>query len=443
MAAGRLVDAVALDVVAFLEEFAVAAAIGGLVGVEREHRARDPETGHPDETVIAGVRTFPLVAIAGFLVAFLASETQNAFVLAAGIAGAFGTAFVFSYMRHRLGMSGMTTPMALIVTFLLGAIIGYGYVFEGVVIGVVATFLLVTKTRLHRFAGTLDDEEILSALQFITVLFILLPLTYDLQPGWLGQQWLGRGALVDPFVILLTVVFVSAISFVSFLIMRRLGPARGMEYSGLLGGLVNSEATTASLAQRAQDDAALVPSAVVAIVLASTTMFLRNLAIVAFADPSFAFLARLAPYAAPTVLVGIVAALRLGRGRARADAVAVRVRNPFAIGPALRFALIFAAVSVATSLAQRSFGEAGVYVAALGGFASAGPVVASLGTLVVQGQVPLGAAVRAALLAMAAGVVNKIFILRWTNREAYRRALPALGAMTVASLVAAALAFAI
>ena len=104
------------DLESFLVEFAVAAAVGGLVGIEREHRARDPEAGQPETVVIAGVRTFPLVSIAGFLVAFLAKDTGSPFVLAAGVLGAFGTAFVFSYMRHRLGLSGMTSPLAMIVT---------------------------------------------------------------------------------------------------------------------------------------------------------------------------------------------------------------------------------------------------------------------------------------------------------------------------------------
>jgi uncharacterized membrane protein (DUF4010 family) len=431
---------VAVDLSEFFVEFAVAAAVGGLIGVEREHRARDPESGRPEETVIAGVRTFPLVAIAGFLVAFLAKDTGSPFVLAAGILGAFGTAFVFSYMRHRLGLSGMTTPLAMIVTFLLGGLIGYGYRFEGVVIGVVTTFLLVTKGRLHRFAEVLDDEEILSALQFITILFILLPLTSDLQPGWLGQSWIGRGAIVDPFVIILTVVFVSAISFVSFLVMRQLGPSRGLEFSGLLGGLVNSEATTASLAQRARENGSYVGPAAVAVLLASTTMFVRNLAIVAFADQSLRFFGWLAPFVLPVVVVGAIVALRAGP-RQHADITAVRVKNPFAVWPALRFALIFAAVSVVTTLAQRSFGDAGAYVAALGGLASAGPVVASLGSLVVAGKVPLAIAVRAGLLAMALGVVNKLVILYATNRAMYRRAATPLYVMTAVALAAAVASF--
>lgn len=437
----------AVELGAFLVDFAIAAAVGGLIGVEREHRARDPASGQPEGVVIAGVRTFPLVAIAGFLVAFLARDAAAPIVLAAGVVGAFGTAFVFSFMRHRLGMSGMTTPLAMIVTFLLGGVIGYGYRFEGVVIGVVVTFLLVTKKRLHQFVLVLDDDEILSALQFITVLFILLPLTADLAPGWLGQSWLGRATperptIVDPFVILLTVVFVSAISFVSLLVMRQFGPRRGMEFSGLIGGLVNSEATTVSLAQRAAEDPALLAPAVVGALLASSTMVLRNLAIAAFADPSLSLVSALLPFTVPVALVGALLAWRARVGVVVSEpSAAVRVKNPFAVLPALRFAAVFAAVSIVVTLAQARFGAAGVYVAAIGGLVSAGPVIASIGALVVKGTVPLSLALRAATLAVAASLVNKLIILRTTNRAAFDRASTSFTIMTAAALAAVLASF--
>jgi uncharacterized membrane protein (DUF4010 family) len=423
----------------FFVEFIVAGAVGGLIGLEREHRS-------DNLTVIAGVRTFPLVSVAGFLCAWLAQQTDvtgaaaGAWVMGAGILGVFGFAFMFIHMRLAMGQSGVTTPIAMVVTFLLGALIGYGYTFEAVVVGVVTTFLLLTKQRLHRFAQVLDDDEILSALQFITILFILLPLTVDLQRGELGYDWLGRGALVDPFAILLVVVFVSSISFVSLLAMRRIGPGRGMEFSGFLGGLVNSEATTAALAQRARESASLVAPAVVGAILASTTMVVRNLAIAGAADPSLRLLLALAPYAIPLALLGLFLAYRARS--ARADGIpAIRVRNPFAILPALRFAAIFTAVSILVTLARTHLGEAGVYIASLGGLVSAGAVVASLASLAATGAVDFDVAVRTCLLALAASVLVKLVILRTVDEGVYLRARTSFLLLTGAALASVVAAF--
>jgi len=417
----------------FFVEFLVSAAVGGLIGVEREHR----DDGLP---VIAGVRTFPLVTIAGFLVAIMANETMSAFVLAAGVLGSFGLAYMFMHMRMSVGQTGITTPVTIIIAFLLGVSIGYGFLFEAVVVGVVVTALLVTKKRLHRFAAILDDDEILSALQFITLVFILLPLTADWDGAELGVSWIGRGNLVDPYVILLVSVFVAGISFASLVAMRQIGPRRGLQFSGLMGGLVNSEATTAGLATRAKDDRSLIAAAIVGSLLASTTMLGRNLAIGAFADPSLRFATAMAPFLVVTAIAGAFLAYR-ARDTERREGSAVRVKNPFAVFPALKFALFFALVNIAITLARQSVGEAGVYIAALGGFVSAGAVIASLGSLVATGDVSVAVALRAALLAVAASIGGKLAILRYVDLETYRRAAPSYVAMTAVAVVAAMASF--
>ena len=417
----------------FFVDFVVTAAVGGLVGVEREHRA-------DNQTVVAGVRTFPLIAISGLLVAVLAVESQSPFVLAAGILGAFGLGFMLVHARQQMGFSGFTTPAAMVVTFLVGVLIGYGHRMEGVIVGVAATFLLLTKQRLHRFAQYLDENEILSALQFITVVFILVPLTANLEPPVWGQDWIGRGAVVDPFVILTVVVFVSVISFASLLVMRRVGPRRGLEFSGLLGGLVNSEATTASLAHRAKEEEKLVAPAVVGSLLASTTMLVRNLAIAGFADPSFQLLRGMLPFLLPVFLVGGLMAWR-ARGRKAEPIPGVRIRNPFAVGPALQFAAVFAAVSILAKLAQAQFGAGGVFVLALGGFVSAGAVVASLAGLVATGTVPLQVAVITAVLANAASVLGKLVILRAIHLPTFRRAMVPYAVMSAVAIAGAGAAF--
>lgn len=418
---------------AFLLDFAVAAGIGGLIGVEREHR--------PDHTaVVAGVRTFPLISISGFLIGILTLQTLSPFILTAGVLGVFGLAFMLMHLRQTLGQTGITTPMAMIVTFLLGVLVAYGFLLEAVAVGVATTFLLVTKERLHRFANFLDNDEILSALQFITLAFILLPITANLPPQLYGQPWLGRGALVDPYFVLLIVIFVSSISFASLIAMREVGPRRGLEFSGMLGGLVNSEATAAGLAQRARDEERLAQPAVVAIILATTTMLLRNLAIIAFADPSLRLAVAIAPYLVPVALVGAFFAWRMRSARIE-NIPPIRVRNPFAVGPALKFALIFTVVSVAAELARTQFGEAGVYVTSIGGFVSAGAVVASMAGLAHAGAISLDVALRTSMLAIAASVVVKLFIIRAVNPDMMRRAVRPLGIMTGAALLAAGAAF--
>jgi len=422
-----------LDLNAFLVELAVSGAVGGLVGIEREHR--------PDgQDVVAGVRTFPLVSIAGFLIGIIAIENASPLILGAGLLGIFAFALMFIQMRLKLNQTGVTTPVAMIVTFLLGVLIAYGHQFEAVVVGIAMTFLLVTKRRLHNFVSLLDDDEILSTLQFITVLFILLPLTYNLPEHVWDLSWLGRHQLVDPFSIVLVVVFVSAISFVSLVAMRQIGPGRGLEFSGLMGGLVNSEATTAGLAQRAREEPRLASAAFVGAILATMTMMVRGVALVAFSDPSLRLMIRLVPWLLPVFLAGAFFAWR-ERVATDESIPAVRVKNPFAILPAARFALMYAGVSLLVALAQQQFGPVGAYVATLGGFLSAGAVMASVAALFAGGALDFTTALRVCLLANAASVLGKLLILRATNPDLARRALVPYGAMAALGLATVAGSF--
>ncbi|HEX2021088.1 MAG TPA: DUF4010 domain-containing protein, partial [Candidatus Thermoplasmatota archaeon] len=174
---------------------------------------------------------------------------------------------------------------------------------------------------------------------------------------------------------------------------------------------------------------------------ATTTMLARNLAIVAFADPSLQMARALWPYLLPVALVGGAAALWLGRGQRGEPIPAVRVRNPFAVLPALRFALLFAGVSILATAARAQFGEAGVYVAAVGGFVSAGAVLGSVAGLYATGAIPFAVAVKTAVLATAASVAVKLVIVRAFNPDMLRPALVPFLAMAAAALLSVAGAF--
>ncbi len=410
--------------------FLVALGLGGLIGLEREHRRDATE-------VIAGVRTFPLMSLTGFMSAIIAKTVGDVAILSVATGGAAAIVVAFLIVRHRLGTTGLTTPMAFFVTFFVGVFVGYGYTQEAVVIGVATTFLLLTKRRLHRFAFNLSDDEMLSALQFLTVSVILFPLTITLVPPVAGLWWLGRGTIIDPYWILLIVIFVSSISFVSFLAMRRAGPARGIPVSGALGGLVSSEATTVSLAHHADTNPELARVALTGTILATVTMIARNFAIVLFADPSGSVAIRMLPALSIMGAVGGFLAWRSGIGDVKAAAT-IEVKSPFAIGPAIRFAGIFAIVAALQSLAVQYLGDIGVYVTAIGGLVSAGAVIASVVTLFTGGVIGLDTAVLTALLAVLVGAANKVMILKATSEAVFQRAWKPFLLLTGAGAVAVA-----
>ncbi len=118
--------------------------MGGLIGLEREHRKEKPR-------VIAGVRTFPLTSLAGVIFSFL-SPMAGMYLIEAGIIIFGGFSLVLAFLKYEVHTIGVTTPVALFLTFLLGILIQQGFIFEAAFVTIAVTLLLLTKERLHRIA---------------------------------------------------------------------------------------------------------------------------------------------------------------------------------------------------------------------------------------------------------------------------------------------------
>jgi len=407
----------------FIYHLILAFGVGALVGLEREHHKGD-------DVVIAGIRTFPLVAVLGFVLAYLGKNgdalglDSNAlglpFLALIGIPIVSTMAIGLLYIRYQMGVPGLTTPFALILTYISGVLVGYDLIIEAVVVSVMVTTLLVSRKRLHAFAEVLDDYEIISALQFIAVAFIIYPLTLQLN-FTTPFDIMNRGQALDLSNLFLIVIFVSSISFISFLLIRFRGVDKGLYFSGLLGGLVNSEATTVSLSNLAKQKPELVGAVTSGIILAVATMFLRDLAVSFVADPSLATATILTiPFLA---LFGLGLLLGMIFKAPVHSHVELEFRNPFALGPAFKFAAVFIAISALNLLLVQNVSSSYFYLAALGGLISSAAVVASVSTLAFIGSVSPTVAAETALFATAIATLNKLAFSRYISKEVSKRAL--------------------
>ena len=381
----------------FLEKLALATLIGILIGIEREHRRTE------SVELIAGVRSFAISCIAGMLSSYLA-QTIHVGILLVSLTFFAIISIMFIYVKNVvLKQSGITGPIALYCTFLLGILISYDFYLISVVGAVILTLLLAEKQPLHSFATNLTDDEILSAVRFMAVVFILFPITPD-------ELFFG---VINPRWILLIVIFVSTISFISFVIMKRMGTGRGIFLSGLLGGLVNSEATTGALASMARKKKSLVEQSYVGIILANASMLIRNLAIALIVDPSGRVLYLMAPPQIAITLFAVATVIKSKKDAATDEEI--RLQSPFGLSPAIKFALGFAGLSIFSKFANMWAGLAGVYATALGGFISSAVVTASVTALAVSGLVPYNTAALTAVLASIISTGTKIMLVRWSG----------------------------
>lgn len=383
--------------VVFLGKLALAALIGILIGIEREHRR--PEAVE----LIAGVRSFTIASIAGMISSYL-GQMVNSGILLISLAFFAVIAVIYVYIKNvTLKQPGITGPIAFYCTFLLGVLINYELYLIAIVGAVVITLLLAEKRPLHSFATNLTDDEILSATRFLAVVFILYPIMPD-------ELFFG---VINPRTILLIVIIVATVSFISFVVMKKMGTKRGIPLSGMLGGLVNSEATTGALAAMAKKRKELIDSSFVGIILCNAAMLIRNLVIAFIVDPSGRVLSLMV---LPQLIITIFAVAPVIRARKTTPvSEAIQLQSPFALFPAIKFAFGFAALSIVSRFANIWAGVAGVYATALGGFISSAVVTASAAALAVSHNISYSTAAITAILASIISIGNKILFVRWSG----------------------------
>ncbi len=381
----------------FFQKLALATLIGILIGIEREHRR--PE----GMELIAGVRTFTMASITGMISSYLA-QTVHPGILLITLAFFAIISAIYAYVKNAiLKQQGITGPIALFCTYLLGIFIAYEFYLIAIAIAVIMTLLLAEKRPLHSFAANLTDDEIQSAVRFLAVVFILYPITPDeLLMGVINPRWILR-----------VVIVVSTISFISFVILKRMGASYGLPLSGMLGGLVNSEATTGAVAGMVKKRNELVTSGYIGIILSNAAMLIRNLLIAFVVDPSGRVLLLMAPPQLIITSFAIAAVIRSGNNMPVSEPI--KLESPFALSSAIKFASGFAALSIVSTFANMWAGVAGVYATALGGLISSAVVTASATALAVSDIVPHSTAALTAVLASIISTGSKILLVKWAG----------------------------
>jgi uncharacterized membrane protein (DUF4010 family) len=399
--------------------FGAALVIGILIGMERERAAE-----LRDLKLFAGVRTITLLALAGCAGALLSDIMDSPWPLVAVIV-TMGALAVAAYVMMESG--GATSEVAAFVAMLCGALSYWEYYSVAAAIAVVATWLLSFKRQMHSIAHNLSTEDVYSTLKFAAVSAVVLPILPDRSFGPPPLDAL------NPYRIWLMVVFISAISFLGYVLMKLINVRHGIALTGFLGGLVSSTAVTLSFGRRSKEEETLSPHFALAITLAWTIMFLRVLVQVAILNfPLFSILWM--PLMAAAVVLGLYSAFLYFRRKGESTEEVTLV-NPFELRPSLTFGAIYAVILLVSHAAQLYFGQVGIYVSSLfAGLADVNAITLSMAELSSEeGGLDLFLAAQAVVLAVLANTIVRTAMVYTTGAPALRRymmpsALLAIGA---------------
>lgn len=412
---------------------AAAIGIGLIIGMQREHTYFDQTDRHP-----AGVRTFTLVALVGAMAALLSDQMGGVapfitgFVVVGMLLMATHVSFAIGHRNHSVdpqgektptttGGDGITTSVALLIVYLLGGICWYGRLMESCVIVVVMLWVLSAKEQLHTFAKRLSKEDILATVKFAVISALILPFLPNQAYGPQGLE------VLNPHTIWLFVVFISGIGFVGYVLIKVVGPGKGIWLTGLLGGLASSTALTLNLTGRSRENEDYASDFTVGIVLSWAVMYVRLYLICIFLNASLA-----RPLALP-LLLPVVPALSY--------ALFLKVKetrdhkpknsdfsNPFKLLPAIKFGVVFTCVLFVANAARVYLGSGALLACSfLGGAAEMDAVAFSVIDMNLNSGLAVRELVMALLFASLANTFTKGGMVIFMGAKSMRRPiLPAI-----------------
>jgi uncharacterized membrane protein (DUF4010 family) len=390
-----------------------------------------------------GVRTFPVLALAGLALYLIDPRHVLAFVAGLLVLGAW----LYGYYVHgkltgrgTTAASGETEGEGLglmasacnLVAYLLGPIVLLQPAWLAVAITVGAVLLLGARERLHGLARRIPLAEITTLGEFLILTGVILPI--------LPREPVASFTDITPHAVWLAVVVVATLSYGSYLLQRLISPRRAVLWAAVLGGLYSSTATTVVFSRRARATAAGRAELHAGIVLATALMYLRiGLVVAAF---NLTLARGLAPFLTGLALAGMTVAawiLRREDRQASPGEAPEPPRNPLELSAALVFAVFFIVIAIVSPLVRSMFGRAGVYMlAAIVGVADIDPFVLSLAQGSVHGM-PLPVMIVAILLAASSNNLLKAAYAGWfAGWRGSRVPIVALVALAGAGLLLAA-----
>jgi uncharacterized membrane protein (DUF4010 family) len=372
-----------------LGDLAIALGLGLIVGLQRESA----------ESKLAGFRTFPLVTLLGSVCALLA-PAAGGWVLAAGLIGvaaatAMGNA---AQLQNPDADPGITTEVALLFMYGLGAYTVIGDRAVAVVLGGTIAVLLHFKAELHGLVGRLGGRELRAVMQFVLLALVVLPVLPD--------ATFGPFAVFNPREMWLMAVLIVGLSLGGYIALKFLGENAGIVAGGLLGGLISSTATTVSWSRRTRDHPAASRAAGLVILIASTVVYGRVLLEIAAVARPFLRTATPPILALCAAMAGAAAALwPMSRG---GEPVSVEGQQPADLKTAFTFAALYVVVLFAVAYAQQRAGTSGLYlVSVLSGLTDIDAITLSVARLVGSEQIDPAQGWRLIVVALLSNLVFK------------------------------------
>jgi uncharacterized membrane protein (DUF4010 family) len=382
-----------------LQKIILSVAIGALIGLERERRAKGKD-------IFAGIRTFMLVSLLGLLSSYASQFLGNFLPVVISLAGVVGLAIASYFVKYsRSKKVGMTSEFAFILAFFIGFIVffeEYPYILS-VSLGIMITLILLLKETLHKFAHHLTRKELFDAMIFAIIAFVILPL--------LPSEAIDPFGALNPRRIWFAMVSILSVSFLAYIAMKIFGVRKGVALTGFLGGFASSTGVTISMGEKYRRNKKILYSATFAVVAASSTMFFRQIMFTFFFNPNLSLYVLF-----PLFLIGsggFLISYVFWKKSFKEKRTTAEIGSPLALKPAVLITLYIAFIMLVANLTERYFGLIGIYaISLLAGLADVDAMTITLSVFAFDKLPPLVSVIGIILVGLS-NTVSKLFIIRF------------------------------
>ena len=395
----------------FLHTLVVSVSVGALIGLIRQWSDEHAATTESS----AGIRTYALWSLLGFLSAYIhAAYAPYFFLIAFGSLGVFLIA-AGAIERNSAKGFGLTSHAAALLTFLTGALIFWQQLQAAIAIAVTIGILLAAQPVIHQWTNRLTKQDILSLLQFLAVTGLILPLV--------PNRGMGPLQAFNPYNIWLMVVLISGLGFVGYLAIRLLGTRAGIMVTGLAGGLASSTATTLALARNSRDTPEISGSLAMGIVIANTVMIGR-VAVIILAINRDLFLQSLPAMVIMAVPTTAFLAWKFLVPGHREEVDLPQLHNPLSMKLAIKFALLYGLIVFLIKAVSEWGGGKGFYpIAFLSGLTDMDAIALSLANAETAQTVAAHVAAGGIIIGAIANTLFKTALGVWLGNARLRRPL--------------------
>ncbi len=380
-----------------IKQLGIALFVGLMIGLQREmYYHREGRSG------FAGARTFTLIALLGYLSAWIQAWVPFFLHVSLFLFGLL-VVIAYGYKTMKTDYHGTTTEIASFVTYVLGMMIYFSLESYAVLIAVVMLFLLEIKGTLAKVEKQITQPDITSATLFLVMTFVVLPLLPD--------EMIGPFGVFNPYKTWLMVVLIAGISFVGYIAIKILGNKKGIYLTGIFGGLISSTAVSITLSKLYILRQSRLKNFAGGIAVASTIMYVRVLAEAAIFNPSLARMLAL-----PYILAAIIGFVFVGYLYNRQEPVhkvsdGSLKANPLELSEALKLGLLFGVIFGSIGILQESFGDSGVYIISfLSGLTDVDAITLSLSQLATE-KITQEAAMNGIVIATSVNGIIKLGIV--------------------------------